>query len=53
MVLSGRRKKASIKVNLIVIRIPDLVLYDMRSVVNLEQLVCKRQQDGLNRAILV
>lgn len=51
MVPSGRRKKASIKVNLI--GIPDLVLYDMRSVVNQEQLVCKRQEDGLMLAILV
>lgn len=44
-------KKASIKVNLI--GIPDLVLYDMRSVNNQEQLVCKRKQHGLKRAILV
>lgn len=45
MVPSGRRKKASIKVNLI--GIPDLVLHDIRSVVNQEQLVCKRKQDCL------
>lgn len=38
-------KQASIKINLIGTSIPDLVLYNMRSVVNQEQLFCKRQQD--------